>query len=158
MRRKSRAIKSAIRAVLSRLDLGWIVGSLKYWTEKEIQDTLLKNDTFLSNQWSLPERVFIWCARHFFLSNVLIFLLAVICSTLIAKYYMPLQELFPETEKDLHSLLHFQPTIFGAQATLLGLVFPLVIAFIGILLQGKSSNESMWINLSPSLWVYVCGL
>ncbi len=35
---------------------GWLVNSLKYRVEKDVRDTLFKNDVFLRNRWSLPER------------------------------------------------------------------------------------------------------
>lgn len=124
---------------------GWLVNSLKYRVEKDIRDTLFKNDVFLRNRWSLSERLVVWGAKHIFISNLILFLIATTCFFLIAKKYALIQTFLPETLNGLNSLVEFQCTIFGAQVTLLGLIFPLVIAFIGILLQGKSSNESMWI-------------
>ena len=119
--------------------LGWLANSLKYSVEKDIRDTFYKNDVFLRNRWSLPERIVIWGGKHVFISNLGFFLFASACSFVIAKNHTLIQEYLPT------SLVEFQSSIFVAQVTLLGLIFPLVIAFIGILLQGKSSNDSMWV-------------
>ncbi|OOY33839.1 hypothetical protein [Solemya velum gill symbiont] len=124
---------------------GWLLNSLKYKVEKDIRDTLFKNDVFLRNRWSLPERLVVLGSKHVFIANVVLFSIASVCFFLIAEYYALIQSLLPKTLSGLGSLVEFQSTVFGAQVTLLGLIFPLVIAFIGILLQGKSSNESMWV-------------
>jgi hypothetical protein len=124
---------------------GWIPNSLKYRVEKDIRETIFKNDVFLRNRWSLAERLVVLGSKHVFIANLVIFLIASACFFLVAEYYTQIQNYLPQTLSGLGPLVEFQSTIFGAQVTLLGLIFPLVIAFIGILLQGKSSNESMWV-------------
>jgi len=124
---------------------GWILKSLKYIVEKDVRDTLFENDVFLRNRWSFPERLVVFGSKHVFVANLVIFLIALVCFFLVAEYYELIKTFFPKTLNDLGPLVEFQSAIFGAQVTLLGLIFPLVIAFIGILLQGKSSNESMWV-------------
>lgn len=124
---------------------GRILNSLKYRVEKDIRETLFKNDVFLRNRWSLVERLIVWSSKHVFIANLVIFLIASACFFIVAECYVLIQSYLPQTLSGLGPLIEFQSTIFGAQVTLLGLIFPLVIAFIGILLQGKSSNESMWV-------------
>ena len=153
--------------------LGGLVNSLKYSVEKDIRYTLYKNEVFLRNRWSLPERIVIWGSKHVFIFHLILFLILSVCFFVIAEYDTliqislrqplgPLVEfqstifgakpLGPLVEfqstifgaQPLDSLVEFQPAIFGAQVTLLGLIFPVVIAFIGILIQSKSSNDSMW--------------
>jgi hypothetical protein len=123
---------------------GWILNSLKYRVEVEIRKTLYRNKTFLSNRWSFPERLVIFGAKHIWLTNLVFIILAVVASRLIFINYELLREIIPAPLKHLKPILDFQSTLFGAQITLLGLVFPLVIAFIGVLLQGKSSNKFLW--------------
>lgn len=124
---------------------GWPLNSLKFRVEKDIRDTLFKNDIFLRNRWSLPERLVVLGSKHVFIANLVIFFMASACFFLIAENYTLIQTFLPQTLSGLSPLVEFQSNIFSAQVTLLGLIFPLVIAFIGILLQGKSSNESMWV-------------
>ncbi len=125
--------------------LGWLVNSLKYRAEKEIRDTLYKNNkVFLRNNWSRSERIVVWGAKHVFIANLGFFLIASAFFFVIAEHYTLIQTLF-QTLSGMDSLVEFQSTIFGIQVTLLGLIFPLVIAFIGILLKGLSSNDSMWV-------------
>lgn len=125
--------------------LGWLVNSLKYRVEKDIHETIFKNDVFLRNRWTLPERLVIWSSKHVLIANLVLFLITFVCFVLIGENYTLIQNLLPQTTDGMNPLTEFQSTLFGVQVTLLGLIFPLVIAFIGILLQGKSSNESMWI-------------
>lgn len=125
--------------------LGWLVNSLKYRVQKDIHETIFKNDVFLRNRWTLPERLVIWSSQHVFIANLILFLATFLCFLLIGKNYTLIQNLLPKTTEGMSPLMQFQSTLFGVQVTLLGLIFPLVIAFIGILLQGKSSNESMWV-------------
>lgn len=124
---------------------GWILNSLKYRVEKDIRETLFKNDVFLRNRWSLAERLVVFGSKHVLFANVVFFSIASACFFIVAECYAQIQSYLPQTLSGLGPLIEFQSTIFGAQVTLLGLIFPLVIAFIGILLQGKSSNESMWV-------------
>lgn len=124
---------------------GWLLNSLKFRVEKDIRDTLFKNDVFLRNRWSLAERLVVLGSMHLFIANLVLFSMASACFFYIAEYYTLIQTFLPQTLSGFGPLVEFQSTIFGAQVTLLGLIFPLVIAFIGILLQGKSSNESLWV-------------
>ena len=123
---------------------GWLLSTLNYHVEKDIRETLYQNDIFKNNRWSQIERLVIWGAKHIVLANLILIIIALLLSSFISTKYDFLKQLLPLSLNGLTSIIEFQSIIFGAQVTLLGLIFPLVIAFIGILLQGKSSNESMW--------------
>ena len=104
-----------------------------------------KNDIFLRNRCSLPGRLVVLGSKHVFIANVVLFSIASVCFFLNAEYYTMIQAFLPQTLSGLSPLVEFQSTVFGAQVTLLSLIFPPVTVFIGILLQGKSSNEPMWV-------------
>ncbi|MEI6895290.1 MAG: hypothetical protein V5789_11855 [Colwellia sp.] len=124
---------------------GWILDSLNYRVEKELQDTLYKNETFLRFRWSWLERLIIWGSKNVFLASFILLANALIVSFLISSNYDYIRHILPSTSSGMKPLIEIQSTLFGAQITILGLIFPLVIAFIGVLLQGKSSNKSMWV-------------
>lgn len=110
----------------------------------DIRETLYRNETFSNNRWSFPERLIILGSKYIWLTNLIFTIFAIIISYLILTNYELLREIIPAPLKQLKPILEFQSTIFGAQITLLGLIFPFVIALIGMLLQGKSSNKFLW--------------
>ena len=95
--------------------------------------------------WSFLERLIIWGSKHLKLSNTLLLTIAIFIYYAVSTNYELLKELIPASINGVRPILDFQSSLFGAQVTFLGLIFPLVIAFIGVLLQGKSSNKSMWL-------------
>lgn len=123
-----------------------LVNSLHYQVEKAIDETLYENETYKSNRWSLIERLVVWSGNNIFLSLAVIFLTASLISVLIISQYEALKVLIPMRPAGVgvQNLVDLQSTIFNAQVTIVGLIFPLVIAFIGILLQDRSSNEAVW--------------
>jgi len=123
---------------------GWLVDSIAYRVEKDIRDTVYKKEEFRNNRWSLLERLLNSGAKHYLVANLILTCLFILFSTLLSSFYTPMQRILPETANGLESLLTLQNTLFGVQITLLGLIFPLVIAFIGLLLRDRASNESMW--------------
>ena len=123
---------------------GWLLSTLNYHVEKDIRETLYQNDIFKNNRWSQIERLVIWGAKHIFWANLILIIIVLFLFRLISTKYDFLKQLLPLSLNGLTSIVELQSIIFVAQITLLGLIFPLVIAFIGVLLQGKSSNESMW--------------
>ena len=125
--------------------LGWFLNSLKYHAEKDIRDTIYKNQDFRKNRWNPLERLIIWGSKHFVIANILLMIIATALFCFISANYTFLKTLLPSSIGGLNPIIQFQSNIFEAQVTIIGLIFPLVIAFIGVLLQGKSSNESMWI-------------
>lgn len=123
---------------------GWLVNSLKYYAEKDLRETLYQNQSFLKNRPSYIERLIIWGAKNVAIANLFLFVAALFILSLASTQYDVFKQYIPASLHGLTSIQEFQETIFVAQITLLGLIFPLVIAFIGILLQEKSSNEAMW--------------
>lgn len=124
---------------------GWILDSLRYRAEKDIRETLYRNEVFLNNRWSFLERLIVWGSKHLRLSIFLLLTIAIFISFAVSTNYELLKEHIPASINGVRPILDFQSSLFGAQVTFLGLIFPLVIAFVGVLLQGKSSNKSLWL-------------
>ncbi len=126
--------------------LGWLVKSLSYLAEKDIRETIYQNETFLKYRWNPFQRLIFWGSKNVIWVSLFIPVLAFSSALLIFQNYDFLKFFLPATASKggLSSLIESQSIILGVQATILGLIFPLVIAFIGILIQGKSSHEAMW--------------
>ncbi len=43
-----------------------------------------------------------------------------------------------------HDITKWPSPVLGAQVTVIGLIFPLVVGFVGVLLQDKSANRALW--------------
>ena len=119
---------------------GCFVGSLKYYVEKDIRETVYNNKEFKRLRWSFLQRVVGWGAQHLIASNVFILLAVLLVGWISFASYDVLNALDSNIVKIEKVIANF----FVVQATLMGIIFPLVIAFIGILLQGKSANEPLW--------------
>ena len=131
-------MKTLIQKCLSRI-------KTNYRINKYIKNTLYKNETFKKNRWSTTKRLMMWGSEHFVWSTVgLLIIPSIVCIVISTKYDW-FRQILPLSQHGFSSIIEFQPTIFIAQITLLGLIHPIVIAFIGILLQGKSSYESIWV-------------
>lgn len=137
--------------------LGWILDSLQYRVNKDLKETVFQNETFLEYQWGFVRRLIVATSKHFLLANVVLVFAAITFSYLVTVNYEIIIRALPKTVNGTQLLIDLSPTILSTQVTILGLVFPLVIAFIGFLLQGKSSNESMWIIYKHNSGLMVVG-
>lgn len=124
--------------------IGVILESVKYRAEKDIRETLLKNQSFKKNKWTPLEQMVVWGAKNTMKAVMGILATYILTTILLTKNYETLKSLVPAPISSAKPIIEIQSTLFGAQATLVGLIFPLVIAFIGILLQGKSASKAMW--------------
>lgn len=123
---------------------GWLLNTLNYNIEKNLKESIYKNESYIENKWGLLERQVVkwatspgWYAILIFVA----FLLNIIClniwlpdiRTHIIKWIQPWSD-----------LNDWQPVILATQLTIIGLIFPLVLGFVGLLLQNKSANKALW--------------
>ena len=105
------------------------------WEESKFRRQILKdlseNEDFSRNRWSLADKIIIWGSKHIALA--ILVLIAIIFSLTFL-----LMECELLTEQDILS------TVFQSQVTLLGIIFPVIIGFVAIMLQGKPYNEPIW--------------
>lgn len=125
--------------------LGVILESVKYRAEKDIRETLLRNQNFKNNKWTPLERLVAWGAKNTMKAVSVILTTFILTTIILTKNYEVLKSLAPAPLSSVNPIIEIQSSLFGAQATLVGLIFPLVIAFIGILLQGKAASKAMWV-------------
>ena len=113
---------------------------------REIHKALSSNEVFLENRWGRLERIIVWCSKHVFCAVIFFIILLIIIFFLLAVLliiFIPEpSECLTETKLDL--ILSLPSTIFRAQVTMLGIIFPVIIGFVAILLQGKPYNEPVW--------------
>ena len=124
--------------------IGKIFKTLLYQVDKEIKETLYKNEFFLKSQWSSLERNFILWSSHYIKYIFLVLLLAfLVVANLI--YWQPLVQSFDINYLPKWKLLFEAQGVFlTGQLTIIGVVYPLVIGLIGLLLQNKSAKETIF--------------
>lgn len=124
--------------------IGKLLNSLQYNVDKSIDETLYKNDTFLSSKWNFVEyNILRWSRRHsYYIFLTLILVCLLIANLLIWKDQLaPLAiEYFPRWKK----LIEWQGGFLAGQLTILGVVYPIVIGLIGVLFQNKSAKKTLF--------------
>ncbi|MDC0494799.1 hypothetical protein OAN87_02060, partial [bacterium] len=108
--------------------------------DKDIKDTLYRNETFLSSKWTLIERnILCWSQRYIYYIGLTIVLaiLTVINLILWKEELTPLVIKFIPHWKTLDD---WQDVLLTGQLTILGVVYPFVIGLIGILLKNASAK------------------
>ncbi|MFP3353073.1 hypothetical protein R0K04_16820 [Pseudoalteromonas sp. SIMBA_153] len=121
-----------------------LLNSLQYHVDKNINETLYQNKTFLSSRWNIVEHnILRWSQRHSYYT----FLTVVLASLLVANLLLWKEEFtpfaieyFPHWEK----LIDWQGGFLSGQLTIVGVVYPLVIGLIGVLFQNKSAKKTLF--------------
>lgn len=124
--------------------LGSLINSLTYQVNKAFEDSLLNNEAYKKNRPSSIERLLTYCSQRHILTTLAMLSVSAILFFITSHYMTAFLALFPSSLDKLNRFIEFQPAILGTQVTLLGVIYPLVIAFIGILIQGRSANEALW--------------
>ncbi len=124
---------------------GWILDSLNYRTERELRKTIFLNENFKKQRWSWLENTIIWGSKHLLLTNFFLIIFWFAATFFIVILYATFKSHFPVSTNGHDIPINFSEAIFNAQVTIIALIFPLVIAFIGILIQSRSANEVIWV-------------
>lgn len=120
--------------------LGRILNSLQYQTKKVKKEWIKTNETLKEYRYTILERTFIHLARHpLVYSSFLVPLLFLVSYSLLTRWQnLPFFSIDEESPIFRNSLNYFS-IIWGIQATLVGLLYPIVIGFVGLLFQNQRS-------------------
>lgn len=123
---------------------GWLLNTLNYQIEKNLRESIYKNEAYRENRWNIIERqVLQWSASPL----KYVFLLGVAwLSSMICMYFLlpEIRQLIPHWRQPWDELIKWQGTFLGGQLTIIGLIFPLVAGFVGVLLRSKSASRALW--------------
>lgn len=138
-----------LKAILSYISCllwkrGWILNSLKFQIEKQLRESIYDNITYKKIRWNHIEKRFLNYSKHPFRSICGCVIVFTVLQFLLLKALPYLNTYFPDYSLDHQKLYSWLTTILECQVTVLGLVFPLVIALIGINLQSVSANRALW--------------
>lgn len=127
-----------------RWRIGWLFNTLNYQIDKNLSETVYASESFQRHGWSFLERQILKISKHPLkyaafipLSGILL----IASASLLKQYYYPhIQSLL----YNLRWIFSWQEVFLGAQLTLIGVVFPLVIGLVGFLLQNKTASKAIW--------------
>lgn len=123
--------------------LGWLTNSLSYQTKKALKAWQQSNQAIQEYQYNNYEKFFITLAGRPLRNSILIFLLFSFLPALpVVWNYSIIEFLWKSSETNLDKPSYLG-TIWEIQAALVGLVYPIVIGFVGLLLQNRASEKVM---------------
>ncbi|EOQ62696.1 hypothetical protein F935_01785 [Acinetobacter calcoaceticus ANC 3811] len=116
--------------------------TLKKIIKKELKESLYKNRIYQKTRWNILERNIILWSTNYKKYTILISIYFVLISWLI---YLLIKLELTKNYSDFFSsweeLIQWQGTFLGAQLTIVCVVYPLVISFISIFSNQKTSNS-----------------
>ena len=135
------AVRAAAREVSLLIALGGGLFGLRL--SKVVRDVerghFSSNEALKSHRYNPLQRAMLWCSRHPWLSVVALVLCytVMLYTTWLEPVGGPRQPAnTPDYFRDFQAV---NAAVLGAQASFVGIVFPLVIAFVGLLNQGRAS-------------------
>ena len=127
----------------------WITGCLSQKAHRNIKSWIHYNNTLKSYQFSFPRKILFWGSDHPVLFTLLVTLVTVGTScVLVTQTWVAYPKLLPLTTRETFEIESFIGVIWTVQATLIALVYPIVVSFIALMLQRKA-------NSSVSLRIYI---
>jgi hypothetical protein len=120
-----------------RLLPGRLFNSLSYQVDKQIKESLYENEVFLNSCWGFIEKSIVQWSTYY----KKYILLALLLATLIIINGVLWQPWVMIFIPDRSELFEWQGVVLGGQLTVIGVVYPLVVALISILFQNKSAKK-----------------
>ncbi|WP_321311868.1 hypothetical protein [Halarcobacter sp.] len=121
-----------------------LLGSLYYQIEKELTESVYKNETYLKNKWNTFESLIIYWTKKPF-SLIFIFFVEFCSISLLIYLLNPFIKKTSFTwNQSWEQIIDWQSNFLSTQVTIVALIFPLVIGFIGFFIQNISSQRALW--------------
>ena len=124
--------------------LGWLSDSLEYQIEKALRESIYANETYQDLSWTFFERLVVRCSSAPWLSVTLVALAWLVIVVGLTVLYDVLVNVAPPWNDPWSALIGWQQVILAGQLAMVGLIFPLVVGFVGILLQSRTAGRALW--------------
>lgn len=118
--------------------------TINYQIEEEIRETIYRNEYFKKYKWKPIEKIVIYLSRKPFKHALFIPFLLIISCIIINIDYSNVSNLLLIFFQSWNNNTDYKQIVLTNQLVLIGLIFPLVIGFVGLLLQGRTANVALW--------------
>lgn len=122
---------------------GQLLNTLRYHIKKNIRESIQDNEILTENEWNVHERN-ILCWSHKPLNYTIKCFVAYILNCIALLLWLKEIRTIAGPWQSWIDFLQWEQSIFSSQITIIGVIFPLVIGFVGVLLQNKSANRALW--------------
>ncbi|ENF1950587.1 hypothetical protein ABQK02_003819 [Salmonella enterica subsp. enterica] len=118
-----------------------ILDSISYQTHKFIRDNIHVNQSYMALKWNGFEKILVSGSKHYVKAMLILisFFAAIFMLMVSGKSYIKsyLAEWFP----DWYTLFDAQINLLGGQLTIIGIVYPMVVALVSVIFQRKSARK-----------------
>lgn len=118
-----------------------ILGSTHYRTDQVVRNTLRAHDAFREVRWNRLEKVILFCSTHYIKSIALLFSGFAVLFTLLYFLKPCIKPLAVQYAPAWKTLFDWQTSLLGAQLTVIGIVYPLVVGLVSVIFQKKSTRR-----------------
>lgn len=138
--------------------IGYFLDRVSDRVHRDLGQTIQKNESFLEHRWDIWEKqVVAWSKRPTF-NTLKIFAGFTSFGALGILWAGQIGSLLPDRIHAIASANEARHTVLAVQAALVGVIYPLVIGFVGISLQDRASNRTLWNTYSRYTCVELTGL
>lgn len=122
---------------------GRLFKTLNNTVDKDIDETIYKNEAFKLNKWRFFEgQIIQWSQRYlFYVSMLFVFFVLLTANLLLWK--SELKTLLSPFVTDWSQLKGWQQTFLAGQLTIVAVVYPLVIGLIAVLIQNTAGSKTI---------------
>jgi len=124
--------------------IGWLLNSLNYLIHKNLRESIFQNDAYKENRWSLIEQQILPWSERYIRYTFLLAAAWLLNTVAVIIWLSEIKGALPTWLQTWHHIIEWQNNILGSQLTIIGLIFPLVIGFVGMFLKDRSANRSLW--------------
>ncbi|XPV69371.1 MAG: hypothetical protein ACNI25_02060 [Halarcobacter sp.] len=133
--------------------IGKLFDSLSYQIEKNLTESTYINETYIENKWNIIEKLVIRWTKQPILTVLLLIIIFISNSLFLFLLRNILIKESYSWNQSWEKLVNWQNDFLSTQITIIALIFPLVIGFVGFLIQNKSSQRALW-----KIYMYYSGV
>lgn len=120
---------------------GILLNRLTTKVRAQLKRTLKGNKTYKKHRWNLVERAQVYCSTHYLKAMFLLWAMAGSAVLIAIGFRAEFSSFAANYLKNVTKLPEWMSNLLGAQLTIIGIVFPLVVGLISVLFQ-KNPRES----------------
>lgn len=117
--------------------------TLNYYVDKDVNETIYKNEAFKANKWRFFEGQIIQWSQRYLFYVIMLFVFFVSLTVNLLLWKSELKTLLSPFATNWSQLKGWQQTFLAGQLTIVAVVYPLVIGLIGVLIQNTAGSKTI---------------